>query len=237
MSFASQIISRRRNFWTPARVAFSFAAFALIVAFTSSSCSRSTNVGNTNEAAKSPAVTVTSNAPANSTAATKANNGAPNISGAGAATSALPASILGAEFKGLDGQPIKLSDYAGKVLVVDMWATWCPPCREEIPHLVEVSKQYAGRGVEVIGLDIDPAQDDAETVRNFAKQFKVNYKIGWAEQDIALALMNGEGSIPQTLVISRDGRVLAHFRGYSAALTPGKMNAAIDEAVKDTSGT
>lgn len=231
MNHASPHDSRRQNFWTPARLVFTFAAFSFLLAFGTTSCSRSTEVSDKNEATQAPpSVSVTSSggAPANNTTV-------PAPAG-NAATAALPAKILQAEFKGLDGKAIKLSDYAGKVVVLDMWATWCPPCREEIPHLVEVSKEYGKRGVEVIGLDIDPGQDDAETVRSFAKQFNINYKLGWAEQDVALTLMQGEGSIPQTLVISRDGRVVAHFRGYSSLLTPNKMRAAIDDAVKDQGG-
>ncbi|MFN2456100.1 MAG: TlpA family protein disulfide reductase [Pyrinomonadaceae bacterium] len=232
MNHASPPDPRRKNLWTPARLVVSCAALAFIVAFGATSCSRSTDVVNNNAATKSlPSVSVTGGTPANNAAAR--NTGATPAT----APNALPAKLLETEFKGLDGKAIKLSDYAGKVVVLDMWATWCPPCREEIPHLVSVSKEYAGRGVEVIGLDIDPAQDDAETVRSFAKKFNVNYKLGWAEQDAALTLMRGNGSIPQTLVISRDGRVVAHFRGYSSAVTPDKMRTAIDEAVNDKSAS
>ena len=139
---------------------------------------------------------------------------------------------MDAEIKALDGGSFKLSDYAGKVVVLDLWATWCPPCRDEIPHLVEVSKEYRAQGLEVVGLDVDPLQDDAETVRAFAQEFAVNYKIGWAERDLAASLMRGNGSIPQTLVITRDGRVLEHFIGYHPQRTPARMRRAIEQALK-----
>jgi thiol-disulfide isomerase/thioredoxin len=148
----------------------------------------------------------------------------------------LPETLLTTPLKTIDGGALKLSDYKGKVLVLDMWATWCSPCRQEIPHLVDLSKEYAGRGVEVIGLDIDPAQDDAETVRAFMREFKINYKVAWAEQDYALTLMRGNGAIPQTLVIARDGHVVEHMRGFSATSTPARLREAIEQAINDKGG-
>lgn len=160
-----------------------------------------------------------------------ANGGAGVRAGSGTAN-ALPASVMSEEIKALDGGSFKLSDYAGKVVVLDLWATWCPPCRDEIPHLVAMSKEYQAQGLEVIGLDVDPLQDDAETVRDFAQEFAINYKIGWAERDLAASLMRGNGSIPQTLVITRDGRVLEHFIGYNPRRTPAKMRQAVEQALK-----
>jgi thiol-disulfide isomerase/thioredoxin len=232
MNPASQLSTRAKKIWTPARLALAAVVFALLVCFGASSCSRSTENNNASTATTKttqPSVSVTSGgAPVNN---------ASSAAGKRAATAALPAHVMQAEFKALDGKAIKLSDYAGKVLVLDMWATWCPPCRQEIPHLVNLSKEYAGRGVEVVGLDIDPGQDDVETVRSFAKEFNINYQVGWAEPDVALALMNGNGAIPQTLVITRDGRVIGHFRGYSETQTPPKMREAIEQALNHESGT
>jgi thiol-disulfide isomerase/thioredoxin len=143
----------------------------------------------------------------------------------------LPASALDAPLKTVDGKPFKLSDLKGKVLVIDLWATWCGPCRSEVPELVQMQTEYGPRGFEVIGLDIDPDSDTAEDVSSFSKEFKINYKVAFAEADLARSLMRG-GNIPQSLVVGRDGHVIVHFTGFSAVSTPKRMRAAIEQALQ-----
>src|SRR5262249_42407648 len=87
----------------------------------------------------------------------------------------LPENIMQASIKLLDGQKTKLADYSGKVLVVDLWATWCGPCRQEIPHLVEIAKEYKSKGVEVLGLTNEDPEADSERVKQFSESFKINY--------------------------------------------------------------
>lgn len=134
------------------------------------------------------------------------------------AGSPLPAGIADAEILSLDGGPFRLSDYRGRVVVLDLWATWCGPCRMEIPHLVELREEYGPRGVEVIGLSVEDPVSDEETVRDFAREFSINYKLGWAEEDWFLKLTRGNTAIPQTFVIGRDGGVYLHAPGYSPQL-------------------
>jgi thiol-disulfide isomerase/thioredoxin len=134
-------------------------------------------------------------------------------------------------FATLSGKPRRLADYVGKVVVVDVWATWCGPCRVEIPHLVELAKEFKGRGVEVIGLTTEDPAKDTEKVREFVGQFKINYPIGWANGEFASSLMSGRNSIPQTYVIGRDGRVRNHFVGFNAQVSPPQLRAAVEEAV------
>jgi thiol-disulfide isomerase/thioredoxin len=74
----------------------------------------------------------------------------------------------------LDGKPLKLSTYRGKVVLLDFWATWCDPCREEIPHFVQLQNQYASQGLQVIGVSMD---DSPDPVRPFYRQFKMNYPV------------------------------------------------------------
>ena len=130
----------------------------------------------------------------------------------------IPASVWNTEIQSVDGGTFHLSDYKDKVVVLDLWATWCGPCRAEIPHLVELNKEYAGKGVQVIGLTTESPQTDTEKVRDFAKEMNINYKLGWARADMAMALMNGRPSIPQTFVIGPGGSILFHQIGYSANL-------------------
>lgn len=141
----------------------------------------------------------------------------------------VPAVAWDAEIQAVDGPAFRLSDFKDKVVVLDLWATWCGPCRLEIPHLVEMSNEYAGKGVEVIGLTTENPQADAEKVRDFAREFKINYKLGYARADVAQALMNGNYSIPQTFVIAPGGRIVTKFRGFSDRLPP-MIRAAIDKA-------
>ena len=142
----------------------------------------------------------------------------------------LPENVMQASIKMLDGQKAKLADYSGKVLIVDLWATWCGPCREEIPHLVELAKEYKGKGVEVLGLTNENPETDAEMVKEFSKVFNINYTIGWADQEMQSGLMRGrQAAIPQTLIIGRDGKVLKHYVGFNPRLIP-QMKAAIEAA-------
>src|SRR5262249_45705061 len=84
----------------------------------------------------------------------------------------------------LDGKNTKLADYSGKVLVVDLWATWCGPCVQEIPHLMEIAREYKSRGVEVIGLTREDPENTPEIVKQFSKELKINYPIGWVDEEM-----------------------------------------------------
>jgi thiol-disulfide isomerase/thioredoxin len=143
---------------------------------------------------------------------------------------ALPERVKTADFKTLDGKSIRLQDFAGKVVVLDLWATWCGPCRQEIPHLVELQQQYNAQGLEVIGLDF--GNEPANLVNSFAQQLNINYKLAWVSDDLAPTLMAGYDSIPQTYVISRDGKILHRFVGFHPVRTPEKMREIVEAALK-----
>jgi thiol-disulfide isomerase/thioredoxin len=142
--------------------------------------------------------------------------------------------VLETSFKLVDGGSRKISDYSGKVLIIDLWATWCRPCRQEIPHLIEMANEYKSKGVEVIGLSTEDPEADAQLVRDFSQQFKINYPIGWAETPLAEQLMNGRDGIPQTIIIGRDGKVKRHFVGFNKMVSVPQMKAVLDEAVAET---
>ena len=133
----------------------------------------------------------------------------------------------------MGGAAFKLSDFKDKVVVLDLWATWCGPCRQEVPHLVELQKEYGAKGVEVIGLTTEDPNSDAEKVRAFAKEFNINYKLGWSPREVSIALMGGNTSIPQTFVIAPGGRIVTKFRGFSTRV-PDMIRAAIDKANEKT---
>jgi peroxiredoxin len=144
----------------------------------------------------------------------------------------LPRPILDAENKAATGGPIKLADYSGKVLLVNLWATWCGPCRMETPELVKLHSEYQSRGVEMVGLSTEDPDASAESVAEFVKEYNVKYHIGWATRDVAIALMQGRTNIPQSFIIARDGRILKRFIGFRPDATPQQIRQALDEALK-----
>jgi thiol-disulfide isomerase/thioredoxin len=148
------------------------------------------------------------------------------------ASEPLSESVMQASINLIDGQKTMLADYSGKVLVVDLWATWCVPCRREIPHLIEIAKEYKSKGVEVIGLTNEDPDTDSQRVKEFSKEFNINYPIGWADMDMQIGISRGRNGIPQTLIIGRDGKVLKHFVGFSPMVSPSQMKAALEEAVE-----
>jgi peroxiredoxin len=96
-----------------------------------------------------------------------------------------------------------------------------------------LQKEYGGKGVEVIGLTTEDPESDEAKVREFAKEFNINYKLGWSPREVSLALMNGNQSIPQTFVIAPGGRIVTKFRGFSDRI-PSMIRAAIDKANEKT---
>lgn len=208
---------RARNFWTPPRAALTLATLALVAAFGVASCGKSADT----QTANTPKATVT--------VGSKPNGAAPAATPAGPRV--LPASALNAPLETLDGKPFKLSELNGKVLVIDLWATWCGPCRSSIPELVNMQKEYGPKGFEVIGLDIDPDSDTPEDVRAFAKEFEINYKLAFADRELAMSLMRG-GNIPQSIIVNREGQIIEHLVGYHPVNTPKKMRAAIEQALQ-----
>ena len=144
-----------------------------------------------------------------------------------------PPAVSQMSFKLLNGQSLKLADYTGKVVVVNLWATWCGPCRQEIPHLVEMANEYKSKGVEVVGLSTEDPQTEEPSVRSFTQEFNINYSIGWANPELADGLMNGRNGIPQMIVIGRDGKIKKHFVGFNPRSSPNQMRAALDEALAE----
>ncbi|NOT61753.1 MAG: TlpA family protein disulfide reductase [Acidobacteria bacterium] len=163
-------------------------------------------------------------------------DGGPATASMGSAGSEMPAGLSEASFKTLDGSSKKLSDYKGKVVVLDLWATWCGPCRQEIPHLITLANEYRDQGVEVIGLTNEDPNTQAAQVMQFTQEFKINYPIGWADPAMTNNLMriNGRGGIPQTFIIGRDGKIKGKFIGFSPVISPPQIKAALEQAVKES---
>ena len=105
-----------------------------------------------------------------------------------------------------------VSEWDGKVLLVNFWATWCPPCRREIPHFIDLQARYGDRGLQIVGIAID----DPETVGALATSTGVNYPILLGEAgaiDASVRFGNAQGALPYTVVIDRSGRVVLTHLG------------------------
>jgi peroxiredoxin len=143
----------------------------------------------------------------------------------------LPLEVAVVTLKDANGGSFKLGDFFGKVMVINLWATWCGPCRREIPELVKLNKEFRSRGVEVIGLSTEDPDASAEKVRKFIQDFQIDYRIGWAPVQVGAPLMKESQAIPQIFVISRDARIIKHFRGFSPANTYPQLKQALEEAL------
>ncbi|MFN0122467.1 MAG: TlpA family protein disulfide reductase [Blastocatellia bacterium] len=135
----------------------------------------------------------------------------------------------------IDGKTTKLSEITSrnKVVVFDFWATWCGPCRMEIPHLIELHKDYKDKGVDVIGLTTEDPQADADKVRDFMKEMKISYEVGFASNRMFMTMTRNSGSIPQTMVFDRNGKLVSWIRGFTPDIG-NRLRAAVDKALQQS---
>ena len=113
-----------------------------------------------------------------------------------------------------NNQRAQLSDFKGKVVVLDFYATWCEPCRVETPHLVALQHQYAEKGLQVIGLNVG-GEDDRAQVPAFAKEFAVQYPLGYPDDALVDTYLSDNENIPQAFVFDRSGKLVKRFIGYN----------------------
>jgi cytochrome c biogenesis protein CcmG/thiol:disulfide interchange protein DsbE len=127
-------------------------------------------------------------------------------SSAGAVSSATDLTLMQS-----NGTPLRLSDYAGKVVLLDFFATWCSPCRDEIPHFVEWQSKYGTQGLQVIGVSMD---DDTRPVEKFSRELGINYPVVLGSPELA-SRYGGILGLPANLVIARDGKVVSKHLGVA----------------------
>lgn len=155
------------------------------------------------------------------------------LTGLAVALLALPASIEAAPKAGqaapnfkvitTSGQQVSLDNYRGYVLVVDFFATWCQPCRQSIPHLVEMNRKYGKQGLQILGLSAD--EDGERLVKSFANEYHINYPLALAG-DTATADF-GIRSVPVMFVIDKKGAIAEIYRGFS-----DEMGRSVEQLIK-----
>ena len=129
-----------------------------------------------------------------------------------------------------DGKRSVFSEYKGKVLILDFYATWCEPCRDSVPHLVGLQKQYQDQGVQVVGLNVGGPGDE-QLVPAFAKQFGIQYPLARPDEDLVTLLLADQNAIPQTFVFDRQGQLVQRFIGFGSD-TGAYLDSAVETALK-----
>jgi thiol-disulfide isomerase/thioredoxin len=113
-----------------------------------------------------------------------------------------------------DGKRATVGDYTGKVLLLNFYATWCGPCRIEMPHLIALHRKYEAEGLQIIGLNVG-GEDDYAEVPAFKQEFGIPFLLAIPDKDFVDRYLGVNQNIPQSFVIDRNGRVIKHFIGFS----------------------
>jgi thiol-disulfide isomerase/thioredoxin len=210
---------QRKSVWTTPRVLLvALVLVALAVIFSS-------QFEHTDRPINANVATLNTNARVNSSPA--ANTGEPVP---------LPDDIKATELKALDGTQFKLADYAGKVVVLNLWATWCRPCRDEIPQIVKLNEDYQGRDVEVVGLTMEDDEGNTpEAVKKFVSDFGIKYRVAWAGRDLYARFLAPGYEIPQTYIIDRQGRIRKKVVGGGSHVG-NFIRATLDDILADKQG-
>jgi peroxiredoxin len=111
--------------------------------------------------------------------------------------------------KGVDGPPVELAAFRGKVVLLDFWATWCAPCQTEMPQFAAWQRQYGAQGLQVVGVSMD---DDAEAAQRLVRKLGLNYPVAMGDEQLG-ELYGGVLGLPLTYLIDKDGVVRARFQG------------------------
>ena len=129
-----------------------------------------------------------------------------------------------------NGNRSVFSEYKGKVLILDFYATWCAPCRDSIPHLIGLQKKYEAQGLQVVGLNVGGPGDE-QLVPAFARQYGIQYPLAQPDEDLASFLLAGQDAIPQTFVFDRQGQLVQRFIGFGPS-TGTYLDSAVETALK-----
>jgi thiol-disulfide isomerase/thioredoxin len=143
----------------------------------------------------------------------------------------LPSSILDRELTTIDGRRLKLSDYSNRTVVLNLFASWCGPCRMNLPDLIDLKRSYVGHPIEVIGLVSQKNDPDVDAVRKFVRDQGINFQVVWDTENFGeslLKIVNGRSVLPDTFIIVR-GTVRKTFFGFNASLSPQLLRQTLDQ--------
>lgn len=124
-----------------------------------------------------------------------------------------------------DGRVEKLKDHHGKAVILDFWATYCPPCIEEIPHLMELQAKYTPENLVIVGLHVG-GDEDRPKVPAFVERLKITYPLAYPEDALSSFIFGNDTAIPQTAVFDRKGKLVKKIAGFDPAI-----KVQLDEAV------
>ncbi len=149
----------------------------------------------------------------------------------------LPTGIAQADVELLDGSKFKVADRKGKVLLLNLWATWCGPCRAEIPELVQMQDAHRDKGFQVLGLDVgdgEGGQETIEQIKTFGEKYKVNYELARISNETTsefyrFTKFNG---VPISLLVDKEGRIRGVFMGGGPKVL-GQMKEAVEKLVAE----
>jgi thiol-disulfide isomerase/thioredoxin len=143
-----------------------------------------------------------------------------------------PSAVMQADIKALDGSTFKVADRKGQVVLLNLWATWCGPCRGEMPELIAMQNKYSDKNFKIIGLNTD--DESADDIKDFAAQMKLNYELAWADRSVVTELfrITRFQAIPQSFLIDREGRLRGTFAGGGARVI-GQIKDTVDKVVNE----
>ncbi len=145
------------------------------------------------------------------------------VAAAAVAADVDPASLLGKPLPSLTGLDYFKAkpELKGKPAIVEFWATWCPPCRDSIPHLNEIYKTYNAKGLQVLGITGEPNQ----TIRNFVKKTPIDYPVATDRRDVAAEF--GVSGIPHAFLVDAEGTIV--WQGHPMSLTAKQIEGVLQE--------
>ena len=130
----------------------------------------------------------------------------------------------------MDGNEQRVGDLQGKVLILDFWATYCEPCRQEIPHLNSIQTKYGANDVLVVGLNVG-GDDDRPKIPAFVRELKVTYPVAFPDDDLLTFVSGDDDRIPQTAVFDRNGNLVEKFVGFDPSVQT-QLDRAVEAALK-----